>query len=310
MGTDTGTEITLTRTLDAPRETVWRAWTDPEVAARWWHPHEVTVREGSTHIDLRVGGAYGYVMVDPDGGEYPTGGTYLELDAPGRMVCTWREAGDPDDDAPVMTLDLRDLGDGRTEMTFHLAKVPREGYDDIDSGWREAFEVLESTLAGGSGATSAGREQMIRSRVIPLPAEAIFAVLADPARHTETEPGDWVRSAIDPEPITEVGQVFSINMFIESQGDYVMDNRVIALEPGRTIAWAPGQYDERGELGPTWWTWRYDLAPTGDGTEVTITYDWTDTPDSFRREVPMPPFPPDFLDASLASLARAAGAGA
>ncbi|GAB3116640.1 hypothetical protein GCM10027055_26500 [Janibacter alkaliphilus] len=307
MSTETDS-ITLTRTLDAPRETLWRAWTDPEIAARWWHPHDVTVAEGSTHIDLRVGGEYGYLMVDRDGGEYPTGGTYLELDPPGRLVCTWREPGDEDGIAPVLTLDLADLGDGRTEMTFHLAKVPGESHEGIDSGWREAFEELETTLARGDvGPAADGRERMIRSRVVPLPAEAIFAVLADPARHHETEPGDWVRSAVDPQPITQVGQVFSVNMFVEGQGDYVMDNRVVALEPDRVIAWAPGQYDDRGELGPTWWTWRYDLAPSGDGTEVTITYDWTDTPDFFRREVPMPPFPAEFLDESLASLEQAAG---
>lgn len=160
-------------------------------------------------------------------------------------------------------------------------------------------------------ADAADREMMSATRSIDAPAAAIFAVLADPARHTETEPGDWVRSAIDPKPITGVGDVFGINMYAEAAGgDYVMHNRVIAFEQDRVIAWAPGQLDEHGNLGEQWWTWRYDITPVRDeSAEVTLTYDWTDTPQFFRDEVGMPPFGSDFLDASLACLEDAAGTG-
>lgn len=152
------------------------------------------------------------------------------------------------------------------------------------------------------------REVMSATRRVNAPAEDVFAVLSDPSRHHETEPGDWVRTAIDPQPITGVGDVFAINMFAEAAGgDYVMHNRVIAFEPDRVLAWAPGQPNEQGELGEPWWTWRYDLTPfDGHSSDVTITYDWTDTPQFFRNEVPMPPFGPPFLDASLESLETAA----
>src|SRR5690606_28061767 len=75
---DTTKEFTITREFDAPRATVWRAWTDPTIAAQWWHPHKVTLKDGA-RIDLRVGGSYAYTMVIPDGTEYPTGGEYLEV---------------------------------------------------------------------------------------------------------------------------------------------------------------------------------------------------------------------------------------
>ena len=58
-------------------------------------------------------------------------------------------------------------------------------------------------------------EQHQRSRTIGAPAASIFALLADPSRHHETEAGDWVRDAIDPAPNTGVGQVFAVNMFLE-----------------------------------------------------------------------------------------------
>lgn len=117
------------------------------------------------------------------------------------------------------------------------------------------------------------------TRTIAAPPEAVFALLADPARHHETEPTDWVRGSLeeDPAPLTEVGQVFGIEMFHENaHGRYDMHNRVITFEQDRTIAWEPGQYGPDGELGTGGWTWRYDLAPAGgagEGTEVTLTYE-------------------------------------
>lgn len=152
------------------------------------------------------------------------------------------------------------------------------------------------------------------TRMIAAPPEEVFALLADPARHHETEPTDWVRGSLeeDPAPLTEVGQVFGIEMFhVNTPGRYDMHNRVIAFAQDRTIAWEPGQYGPDGELGTGGWTWRYDLAPAGgagDGdsaTEVTLTYDWSAVPDPLREEFGLPPFPPSFLEESLAALERA-----
>ncbi|MDV3296970.1 MAG: hypothetical protein LOY01_14345, partial [Brachybacterium paraconglomeratum] len=142
-----------------------------------------------------------------------------------------------------------------------------------------------------------------------------------PARHHETEPTNWVRGSLeeDPAPLTEVGQVFGIEMFHENaHGRYDMHNRVIAFEQDRTIAWEPGQYGPDGELGTGGWTWRYDLAPAGgagDGdsaTEVTLTYDWSAVPAALKEQFGLPPFPPRSRGstARTASSAPAGGPGA
>lgn len=151
-------------------------------------------------------------------------------------------------------------------------------------------------------------ERFIVTRTIPAPPSAVFAVLTDPTRHQDTEPGDWVRDAVSTDRITAAGQIFVINMFLEfAGGHYVMHNLVTDFEPDRTIAWLPGQLDESGTHQPGGWWWRYDLAPNGDGTDVTITYDWTDTPQSFRDQVGgMPPFPQQYIEESLAALERSA----
>lgn len=166
-----------------------------------------------------------------------------------------------------------------------------------------------------AGRSSDGVGRFVVSRAIAAPPSEVFALLTNPARHPETEPADWVRASLEanPAPLTEVGQVFGIEMFHENAGGrYDMHNRVIAFEQDRTVAWEPGQYGPDGELGTGGWTWRYDLAPDGSGTgtesdaesgtRVTLTYDWSAVPPPMREEFGLPPFPPSFLEESLAAL--------
>ena len=78
MAPDTAThDLTLTRILDAPRELVFRVWTDETHLARWWGPSGFT--NPVCEIDVRVGGAWRIVMRAPDGTEYPCQGVYLEI---------------------------------------------------------------------------------------------------------------------------------------------------------------------------------------------------------------------------------------
>ena len=153
--------------------------------------------------------------------------------------------------------------------------------------------------------TASTDERYIVTRTIAATPAEVFAVLADPTRHQDTEPGDWVRDAVNIEPITGAGQIFAMNMYLEQFGPYVVHNLVNEFEPDRTIAWLPGQLDEAGNHDPGGWSWRYDLVPNGDRTDVTLTYDWTGTPQSFRDEIGgMPPFSEEFLVESLAALSR------
>ncbi|MBT2517362.1 SRPBCC domain-containing protein [Streptomyces sp. ISL-90] len=142
-------QFTITRVFDAPRETIWRAWTDPDEAATWWHPRGVTTPRESVEIDVRPGGRYRYTMIAPDGTEYPTAGVYREVVEPERLVFTWGSPGDADDAAPLITVTLADLGD-RTEMTFHLDGIAGgPGDENVYDGWASAFDVLDERLGAG-----------------------------------------------------------------------------------------------------------------------------------------------------------------
>ncbi len=141
---------------------------------------------------------------------------------------------------------------------------------------------------------------------IAAPPHTIFACLADPSRHCGTEPTDWVRGAVDKAPISGTGQMFAMNMFLEQAGGhYVTYNLVNVFNQDRAIGWVPGILDDAGNHSPGGWFWRYDLAPHGDGTDVTLTYDWSATPQAFRDQVGgMPLFTEDYLAASLETLER------
>ena len=90
--------------------------------------------------------------------------------------------------------------------------------------------------------TSATAERYVVTRTIAASPAQIFAVLTDPTRHQDTEPGDWVRDSIDTDRITGIGEMFAVNMFLEQAGGhYVMHNLVTEFEQDRTIAWLPGQ---------------------------------------------------------------------
>lgn len=167
--TTTPTSFTLTRTLRAPRALVWRAWTDPALTARWWHPAEVEVEPDSVAIDLREGGQYAYTMT-VDGRRWPTAGTYLEIREPELLRFTWRGPEDADEIAPLVTVQLEEAGADRTRMVFTLERrVPAEpGEDeDVQDGWRSALdEVLVPLLGELSGDTGRGRPRIVLEQLV------------------------------------------------------------------------------------------------------------------------------------------------
>jgi uncharacterized protein YndB with AHSA1/START domain len=141
----TARQFTITRIFDAPRERVWRVWTDPEEAPYWLHPRGVTTPREHVDFDVRPGGRYRYTMVAGDGSEYPTVGTYREVSPPHRLVFTWGSPGDADDTMPLITVDLAQHGPAgeQTLLTFHLdGHAGAPGDKNVYDGWSEALELL------------------------------------------------------------------------------------------------------------------------------------------------------------------------
>ena len=86
-------ELVTTHTFDAPRELVWRAWTDPELIPRWWGPRYLTTTVET--MDVRPGGRWRFVQRDAKGNEYGFHGEYREVVPPRRLVGTFEYEGMP-----------------------------------------------------------------------------------------------------------------------------------------------------------------------------------------------------------------------
>jgi len=144
-------ELTLTRIFDAPRELVFKAWTDPKLLAKWWGPNgftnpvcEADARpDGSIHIVMVAGEELG----DLNGISFPMTGTFKEIDSPNRIVFTTQPLRDG---KPILdnlnTVTFEEYGD-KTRMTLHVvvmkatpeAAGPLSG---MEIGWSQSLDKL------------------------------------------------------------------------------------------------------------------------------------------------------------------------
>lgn len=140
--------IALTRVFDAPRERVWREWTEPERFADWFGGPDADVPVSSVSMDVKEGGAWRATMfAGPDRREIRWRGEYHEVVPPERLVLTFRDR--PGDEYELVIVDLVDLGDGRTEMRFQQrGGMSAEEYERAGSGWSTFFDRMSERLAG------------------------------------------------------------------------------------------------------------------------------------------------------------------
>jgi hypothetical protein len=157
---------------------------------------------------------------------------------------------------------------------------------------------------------TADQENVSATLTVAGSATRVFAVLADPTTHAAIDGTGWVQEAADRAPLTEVGQIFRMDMYHAGHpdGDYQVVNQVQVLDPPRAIGWLTGQEKGDGRLEFGGWIWRYDLVPLGPSeTEVTLSYDWSAVPQFIRdRGIRFPPFGPEHLTNSLLHLAELA----
>jgi len=144
-------ELSITRLIDAPRERIFEAWTDPEQLKQWFAPKPITTPE--CEMDPRPGGIFRTLMRGEDGTEYPGTGVFLEVVAPERIVFTdaflpgWIPA-----EKPFMTaLITLTVESGKTRYT---AQVRHWNEDDLKQheamnfheGWGTCIDQLEALV--------------------------------------------------------------------------------------------------------------------------------------------------------------------
>src|SRR5687767_3619725 len=160
VSTPTDEQILITREFDAPRHLVYRAYTEPELVRRWWAGRrgEMAVAE----IDLRVGGAWRYVMVAHGGHEVAFHGEYREIVPDERIVTTevYEMPGAdplPAADEPLNIVTFTEA-DGRTTLEILVQTTSRELRDMIagsgmETGMQEGMDLLEEVAISLTGRT-------------------------------------------------------------------------------------------------------------------------------------------------------------
>lgn len=146
MAEDTNPETTLKirRTFAAPREKVFRAWTEPEELKKWFGPSD----EYSTpiaEVDLRVGGRYRIGMRSPGGDLHVAIGTYREVRSPEKLVYTWSWEGGQMGET-LVTVEFHALGGSTEAVLTHEFFPSMEEREKHESGWNGCLSRLPKAL--------------------------------------------------------------------------------------------------------------------------------------------------------------------
>lgn len=158
-------EIIITRVFDAPRELVWKAWTEPEMIKKWWGPEGFTAP--SIKMDFRVGGKYTYAMQGPKGSEWDrvmyTSGIFKEIipmekivvtdyfsDEQGNKIEPSKEGQSTDFPTEMnATIVFEELEDGKTKLSIIYPKPENEAQFQalLKSGMQEGWSTSLNKLA-------------------------------------------------------------------------------------------------------------------------------------------------------------------
>ena len=153
--------MVITRVFDAPRELVWKAWTDPQYAMQWWGPKGFTVPVYNS--DFRVGGKFHICMKTPDGQEFWNAGEYHEIVPIEKIVSSMYFADskgnkiEPEElgiehesiEGAYDTTLFEDLGNSQTKLTF-IGNEPMESAKNSGQleGWNQILDKFADVLTG------------------------------------------------------------------------------------------------------------------------------------------------------------------
>jgi uncharacterized protein YndB with AHSA1/START domain len=143
MSTETGTSLRISRIINADREAVFRAWTEPDQLKRWSCPEGMTVAD--SQVDLTVGGRYRLRMESPEGKAHTAVGVYREIESPGRLVYTW-DWEEESIGETLVTVEFNDLGESTEVVLIHELFPNAEAKVGHEEGWTSCLNRLEKVL--------------------------------------------------------------------------------------------------------------------------------------------------------------------
>ena len=142
-------QLRLERTIRTDRERAFAAWTKPEILRQWSAPAGMTIPEGQ--LDLRVGGRWSVVMLEPNGKRHEAFGRYLEVTPPKRLVYThaWKEDNGSSPET-TLTVEFFEVPGGTRVVLTQEGFESAQARDGHDQGWSSALDNLEKIFTEGA----------------------------------------------------------------------------------------------------------------------------------------------------------------
>lgn len=139
-------ELKLVRTISAPPEAVYKAWTEPELMQKWLAPEPNTVLK--VRNELKLGGQLYIEMQSPDGTKHFIDGTYQQLTPHSFIAKSWRYSGPVDiirDIDTLLEVSLNDAGSAGTELTLTQSRIKtKEACDAYEADWPSCLDKLQN----------------------------------------------------------------------------------------------------------------------------------------------------------------------
>jgi uncharacterized protein YndB with AHSA1/START domain len=250
-------ELVITRTFDAPREILFKMWTDPNHMAQWWGPHGFT--NPVCNLDVRAGGAIRIDMRGPEGTVYPMTGTFREIVRPERLVFT-AEALDQSGTVVLEVLNtvIFEEKNGKTTLTLQarVTKVTGEGVsylEGMEAGWTQSLERLISHLKSKN-------EPLVIERTFNAPAARVWRAL--------TNKDEMKRWYFDLKEFkAEVG--FEFQFTVEHEGfKYAHHCKIKEVIPGKKLvhSWRYDGYEGDSQV-------TFELFAEGNQTRLKLTHE-------------------------------------
>ncbi len=137
------TTLHIRRVFNAPRERLFRAWTDPKKMTEWFC-HAKPERIGKLIVmDVRPGGRYGFDISDANGKVFKVRGEYLEIKTPEKLMFTWFWETEPEYGNMLVTLEFVDLGEKSELIMTHERFANSDARDKHNNGWAFCLDSLK-----------------------------------------------------------------------------------------------------------------------------------------------------------------------
>ncbi len=273
-------EIRITRVLNAPIQTVWDAWTDPEKVAKWWGPRGFTL---TTHSkDLRPGGIWHYTMHGPEGVDYPNKTLYHEVEPCAKLDY---DHGGYDERSPLFRVTVYFTeADGKTKMDMSLALSSPEVAEEMrrfikkaggDATWDRLAEYLEKE--------SSGKVKFVINRSFDAPLDRMFEMWTNPKHFSQWLPPTGFHMEFIKADIKPGGSTF---YFMTNDSGVQMYGRAtyLKIEKPDRLVYTQQFSDEKGNIS------RHPLAPTWPETMLTTVQLTEEGPNRTRVTVTWEPY--------------------